>query len=299
MSKSSWLTATTAIHEACSQLLKDNLVFWKNNRWRKVNSEESLLFWIDQVFHQLYGFHLEDLHVDGRPRLTCLPFPVLHFDVEVPEYNHEGLRCCVVIHSGFLKVRRTCVNVDQCDCFWVSQPGCDVIWYGFVGGESLGIYRRWVNFKWGQLGLFDESRRLPTFQRRFQWLFWWLPHHLALVLDVPTAADILCLRSGGTCHWIWNSISQIFSSDPVSQAFSLSMCWRASILWNFRYIGVSVVNVWIGRVQYLTKCKKIPMVAWVSDIFFVHRKRGTWNPSRVSLVDYRGHTILDTYVYPT
>jgi len=87
-------------------------------------------------------------------------------------------------------------------------------------------------------------------------------------------------------------------TDPQTPTVGIGIQYR-KYFHPTQYIGVSLVTVWVGKVQYQSKCRKIPMVAWVFPIFFIQRKRGTESPSRVSLVDYRGHSILDTYVHPT
>jgi len=98
MSMSSWPTSKTAIHDAYSHLLKRMTSccakIIDGGKWILKNHYLPPFFRLIRTSINC-GFHLEDLHVDGRPMLTCLPFPVPHFDVEVPEYNHEGLRCCV------------------------------------------------------------------------------------------------------------------------------------------------------------------------------------------------------------
>ncbi|KAF9472465.1 hypothetical protein BDN70DRAFT_475826 [Pholiota conissans] len=50
---------------------------------------------------------------------------------------------------------------------------------------------------------------------------------------------------------------------------------------SFRYIGIGVVNVYIGTMKFRDKSEAIPMVA------------------RVSLIDYRGRLLFDSYIRPT
>jgi len=66
-----------------------------------------------------------------------------------------------------------------------------------------------------------------------------------------------------------------------------------------RYVAVGVINVYIGVVEVNGVYERVPMVARVLRVLAAEPQRLTLYYSRVSMADYRGSVLLDTFVRPT
>lgn len=91
------------------------------------------------------------------------------------------------------------------------------------------------------------------------------------------------------------SASSVIFVFFICQIFAERLCGTAGC----RYVGVGVVNVYSGSTEVDGRAVPVPMVAYV---VFISRKRIEANANesrRVSLIDYRGQILLDTFVQPT